>query len=155
VRFSAPWFDYKGIEVSHEIGGSVSLYRQEGFDETGDPDFGFRVKEATAEAYIGHVGAHVRFPGFSFQPGLRPVAFGRFEHDFADNSDHAIKASLLANPQSYEQFVGQGRGPNSTVVGVGLMTESPGPWQVQGGVSYSRHTYGHDWGVGLDIRYSW
>jgi hypothetical protein len=38
---------------------------------------------------------------------------------------------------------------------VGLMTESPGPWQVQGGVSYSRHTYGHDWGVGLDIRYSW
>jgi hypothetical protein len=155
VRFSALLFDYKGIEVSHEFGGSVSVYRQESFDETGDPDFGFRVKAATAEAYIGHVGAHVRFPSLSVQSGVRPIAFARFEHDFANNSDHAIEASLLANPQSYEQFVGQGRGPNSRVFGVGLMTERPGPWQVQAGVSYSRHTYGHDWGAGLDIRYSW
>ena len=155
VRFSAPWFDYKGIEVSHEFGGSVSVYHQEAFDETGDPTYGFHLKEATAEAYIAHVGAHVRFPSLPLQAGLRPVAFARFEHDFANNSDHAIKASLLANPQSYEKFVGQGRGPNSTVMGLGLITERPGPWQVQVGVSYALHTHGHDWGAGLDIRYSW
>jgi hypothetical protein len=155
VRFSAPWFEYRGIEVSHELGGSVSLYRQEGFNESGDPSFGFRVKAATSETYIAHAGTHVRFPALLGQSGLRPTAFGRFEHDFAGNSDHAIRAGLLANPQTVEKFLGQGRGANSAVVGLGLATDQPGPWQVQGGLIHSWHTHGRDWGASLNLRYSW
>jgi hypothetical protein len=155
VRVSAPWFEYQGILVSHEFGGSISWYRQAGFDETGDPDFGFRLKAATADAYIVHAGAHVRFPTLSFVQGLRPMAFARLEHDFAGNNDHAIEASLLTNPQLSAQFVGQGRGANSAVMGLGLMTERPGPWQIQGGLNHAWHTHGRDWGAEMNIRYSW
>jgi len=155
VRFSAPWFEYQGMALSHEFGGSVSWYRQAGFDETGDPDFGFRVKAATADAYIAHAGAYARFPALSLQHGLRPTAFARLEHDFAKNSDHAIEASLLANPQLCAQFVGQGRGPTSAVLGLSIVTETPGPWQIQGGLNHAWHTHGRDWGADINIRYSW
>jgi len=155
VRFSAPWFEYQGMALTHEFGGSVSWYRQAGFDETGDPDFGFRLKAATADAYIAHAGAYVRFPALSLQHGLRPMAFARLEHDFASNNDHAIEASLLANPQLSAKFVGQGRGPSSAVLGLSLLTEMPGPWQIQGGLNHAWHTHGRDWGADINIRYSW
>jgi hypothetical protein len=69
--------------------------------------------------------------------------------------DHEVEASLLANPAASAAFVGQGRGANSAVVGLGLRTEKPGPWQVQGGLIHSWHTHGRDWGVGAKVRYSW
>lgn len=155
LRFSAPWFAYRGIELSHEFGGSVSLYRQSGFDETGDMHFGFRLKPAKAAAYIAHAGAHARFPELKGMSGVRPVAFARLEHDFARSKDHEVEASLLANPTATAAFIGQGRGANSAVMGLGLRTEKPGPWQVQGGLIHSWHTHGRDWGVGMKIRYSW
>lgn len=155
LRFSAPWVAYQGIELSHEFGGSVSLYRQSGFDETGDAHFGFRVKPARAAAYIVHAGAHARFPELKSMPGLHPMAFAGLEHDFAGNKDHEVVASLLANPTASAAFVGQGRGANSAVVGLGLRTEKPGPWRVQGGLIHSWHTHGRDWGAGMNLRYSW
>lgn len=155
LRFGAPWFEFRGMEVSQEFGASVTLYRQSGFDETGDARFGFRVKPARADAYIAHAGAHARFPELKSMPGVRPVAFARLEHDFAVSKDHEVEASLLANPTASAAFVGQGRGANSAVVGLGLRTEKPGPWQVQGGLIHSWHTHGRDWGAGAKIRYSW
>jgi len=155
LRLSAPWFEFRGMEVSHEFGASISLYRQSGFDETGDDDFGFRIKPAHAQAYTAHAGVHVHFPELSAKLGLRPLAFARLEHDVARNRDHAIEASLLANPGAYEEFVGQGRGANSAVLGLGLMTQKPGPWQIQAGLTHAWHTHGRDWGAGLKMRYSW
>ena len=87
-------------------------------------------------------------------PGLRPMAFARLERDFAGNKEHEVEASLLANRTASAAFVGQGRGANSAVVGLGLRTEKLGPWQVQGGLIHSWHTYGRDWGVGMNIRHS-
>lgn len=155
VRFVAPWWSYRGIDISHELGGSVSMYRQAGFDETGHADFGFRVRSASAASYIAHAGAQVRFPSLSLQQGLRPVGFVRLEHDFAGNKSHAIQASLLANRDLFAQFVGQGRGANSAVVGLGLTTETSGPWQIQAGLNHAWHTHGRDWGASLNIRYRW
>jgi hypothetical protein len=156
VRFRRIWLEHRGIEFSHELGGSISWYRQAGFDETGDPVFGFRLKASEAEAYIAHVGMHVRFPSLSHhQRGLRPTAYARYEHDFAGNDNHAIEASLLANPQASAEFLGQGRGENSGVLGLNLTTEMPGPWQIEGGVNHAWHSNGRDWGAGINIRYSW
>jgi len=80
----------------------------------------FRVpgEAATADAYIAHAGAYARFPTPSLQHGLRPMAFARLEHDFAKNSDHAIEASLLANPQLVRAVRGAGPRPHLRRPGV-------------------------------------
>jgi hypothetical protein len=66
-----------------------------------------------------------------------------------------VNAALQANPGNTQSFVGQGRGPLTVTLGMGLASETPGPWQVAGGVAFARHTYGSEWGVGLRVRYLW
>ena len=155
LRFGTKWLEHEGFELSPEWGGSLSWHRQGSFDESGDPAWGFTVKAANAYAAIVHVGMNVLFPTLSAEHGIRPIGFARFEHDLASDAEHGIRAGLLANPQVTEKFVGQARGANSAVLGLGLMTEKAGPWQLQAGMTHAWHTHGREWGAGLNLRYSW
>lgn len=155
LRFGMKWLEKDGFELSPEWGGSLSAYRQSGFDESGSPDWGFRVKAASAYAAIVHLGMNALFPTLSVEHGIRPIGFARFEHDLASDAEHGIQAGLLANPQLTEKFVGQAKGANSAVLGLGLMTEKAGPWLVQAGLTHAWHTHGREWGAGLNVRYSW
>jgi len=155
LRFGTKWLEHEGFELSPEWGGSLSWHRQGSFDESGDPAWGFTVKAANAYAAIVHVGMNVLFPTLSAEHGIRPIGFARFEHDLASDAEHGIRAGLLANPQVTEKFVGQARGANSAVLGLGLVTEKAGPWQLQAGMTHAWHTHGREWGAGLNLRYSW
>jgi len=154
-RTSFDWIDHKGFEVRPEIGGSITRYRQEGFSEQGNPAFGLSVASQDAAAYIVHAGLNARMPRISADVPVRPVAFARIERDFASNSEHSVIAGLQSNPGTTATFYGQGRGPTTATLGIGLMSEDLGRWQVSGGLVAARHTNGSEWGAGFRVSYFW
>jgi hypothetical protein len=154
-RTSFDWIDQKGFELRPEIGGSITRYRQEGFSEQGNPAFGLSVASQDAAAYIVHAGLNARMPRIRADVPVRPVAFARIERDFASNSEHSVIAGLQSNPGTTETFYGQGRGPTTATLGIGLMSEDLGRWQVSGGLVAARHTNGSEWGAGFRVSYFW
>ena len=154
-RTSIDWIDRKGYELRPEIGASVTAYHQAGFTEQGSAVYGLTLDAASASAYITHVGVNARMPRIRPDVPVRPVGFARLEYDLASSRQHSVNAALQANPGNTQSFVGQGRGPLTVTLGMGLASETPGPWQVAGGVAFARHTYGSEWGVGLRVRYLW
>ena len=155
VRASFDWIENKAYELRPEIGGSITSYRQAALSETGGSVFGLNVSQAHAESYIAHAGLNGLMPRISESVAVRPIGFLRYEYDFADSTHHAIDASLQANPGYSQTFIGQGRGPSTVMIGLGFLSDSPGPLQISGGIAFARHTYGNEWGGGINLRYSW
>ena len=155
VRASFDWIDNNGYELRPEIGGSITSYRQGAFSETGGDVFALDYADTQAEAYIAHVGLNVRLPQIFDPVPVRPIGFVRYEYDFASNDDHSVDAALQVNPGVYDSFIGQGLGPSTLTAGLGISSEGLGPLQIEGGIAYADHTYGSEWGAGLQLRYDW
>jgi len=86
---------------------------------------------------------------------VRPLAFARVEYDFAKSREHAVTAGLQANPSNAQTFIGQGRGPTSGTVGIGLASDDAKALQLSGGVVFARHSHGSEWGAGFRLHYVW
>ncbi|MBU6188879.1 MAG: autotransporter domain-containing protein [Betaproteobacteria bacterium] len=154
-RSSYDWYNQKGVELRPEVGGSITTYRQSGFSESGNALYGLKVGAATAATYIAHVGLNARLPRLVPNVPVRPVAFGRVEYDFASSREHAVTAAMQSNPSNALSFTGQGRGPTTATIGIGLASDDTKALQLAGGVAFARHTYGSEWGAGLRLRYTW
>jgi hypothetical protein len=154
-RTSVDWIDRAGYDLRPEVGGSVTTYRQSGFAEQGSATYGLAVASATANATIAHVGLNARMPRIWQDVPVRPAGFMRVEYDFARSRQHGVNAALQVNPGVSETFVGQGRGPVTATVGIGLISDASGAWQFGGGLAMALHTHGTAWGAGLRVRYLW
>jgi hypothetical protein len=105
--------------------------------------------------YTLHAGLNARMPRISADVPVRPIAFARIEQDLASKSEHSVTAGLQSNPGTTATIYGQGRGPTTAMLGIGLMSEALGPWQVSGGLVAARHTNGSEWGAGFNVAYFW
>ena len=145
------------VTLSPELGLSYIYYKQESLTESGDPNLSLKVDSADAQSIIASIGVNARFASFSEKVPVYPLAFLRYEHDFYANrnNEHEIDAALVAHPDYKQTFVGQNRGENSIIAGLGLGSDISSNLQVQGGFVIAEHTHGSEWGAGINFRYSW
>ena len=144
------------VTLSPELGLNYIYYEQESFKESGDPDLSLKVDSADTQAIIASAGLNARFASFSETISIYPVAFVRYEHDFYadDNNEHEIDAALVAHPDYKQTFVGQNRGENAIIMGLGLGSEVTSALQVKGGFMLAEDTHGSEWGAGLNLQYA-
>jgi hypothetical protein len=157
VRASRPVYKNNWITLSPELGFNYIYYSQESFRESGDPSLSLEVDRADAQAVIASAGLNARFASLSNSVSIYPLAFVRYEHDFyADaNNEHEIDAALVAHPDHKQTFVGQNRGENAIITGIGLGSELTSALQVSGGLIHSENSNGSEWGAGLNFEYYW
>ena len=145
------------MTLSPELGLSYIYYDQESFQESGDPNLSLRVDSSDAQAIVTSAGLNAQFASFTETTPVYPLAFVRYEHDFYanENNEHEVNAALVAHPGFKQTFVGQNRGENSILVGLGLGSDISSALQVQGGFVHAEHSHGSEWGAGLNLKYYW
>lgn len=154
-RVSFDWIDRNGYELRPEVGGSYTSFYQAGFTEQGDATYGLKVASARAHTLISHVGLNGKMPRLAPETPIRPIAFVRIEHDHAKSRDHEVSAALAINPGNMQPFIGQGRGPSTAVLGVGLTSDRSDSVQIAGGLSHAWHTHGSAGSAGFKLWVLW
>jgi hypothetical protein len=106
---------------------------------------------------VASAGVNVHFASLLDTASLYPLAFVRYEHDFYANanSEHEIDASLVSHLDYKQTFVGQNRGENSIIIGIGLGSDITSTLQINGGFVHAEHSNGSEWSASLDLRYVW
>ncbi len=139
------------IEIVPEIGLGYSYYRQPMLTETGDPAVALTLASADAESVVTSAGVNLALVPDN---PVHPIGFVRYEHDwYADrNQFNDVRARLASAPgQALQTFIGQNRGADAIVAGLGLATQPRSNVRVSGGVIYSKTGNGEEWGGGLNI----
>jgi len=150
-------YENNWVTLAPELGFSYIYYLQESIKESGDANLSLSIDSAEAHAIIASAGLNARFASLSDTMSIYPFAFSRFEHDFYanDNNEHEIDAALVANPDYKQSFVGQNRGENAMVLGVGLGSVLSSALQINGGFDYSTSNHSSEWGAGFNLEYYW
>ena len=150
-------YENNWVALAPELGFSYIYYLQESIKESGDANLSLSIDSAEAHAIIASAGLNARFTSLSDTMNIYPFAFSRFEHDFYanDNSEHEIDAALVAHPDYKQSFVGQNRGENAMVLGVGLGSVLSSALQINGGFDYSTSNHSSEWGAGFNLEYYW
>jgi hypothetical protein len=145
------------VTLSPELGLSYTYYKQKSLTESGDPNLSLAVDSADAHAIIASAGANARFASLSETSSIYPLAFVHYEFDaYADdNNEHEIDAALVAHPEYRQTFVGQNRGEHAVTIGLGLGSDPTSTLQIRGGVKYTAHSHGDEWGAGVNLQYFW
>lgn len=80
-----------------------------------------------------------------------------YEYDLYadDNNEHDIDAALVSHPDYKQSFVGQNRGEHAVTGGLGLGSDLTSALQIRGGLQYTEHSHGSEWGAGLNMQYFW
>jgi hypothetical protein len=144
------------VDLSPELGFKYIYYTQESIKESENTGLGLNIDSADAQAVVASAGLNAHFASLG-KSSLYPMAFLRFEHDFYanSNSEHEIDAALQANPNSSQKFVGQNRGENSVIAGVGLGSDLSSALSVRGSLEAVEHSNGSEWGGSLYLEYQW
>lgn len=145
------------VTITPEAGAVYSYYRQSSVRESGDPLLSLLVKPASAQSVVTSVGMNARFSSLSQTQAIQPVVMLNYLHDWyaRKNRAHSIDAAMAVSPGYTQSFVGQNRGPDMGVFGVGLVSEITSALQVNGGLVYSLTSNGHEWGLGINASYRW
>lgn len=151
------WYENERVLLTPELGLNYIYYQQESFTESGDASLSLIVDKADAQAIIFSAGLDVRFAAVNTAKTIFPISFVRFEHDaYANkNNEHDIKAALKSNADFKTTFVGQGRGENAVLLGLGLASEISSNLQVNGGLVYADSSHGNEWSAGVNIGFYW
>ncbi|MEP1354225.1 MAG: autotransporter domain-containing protein [Tateyamaria sp.] len=144
-----------GARVSAAFGLNYGRIRQGAGTETGGGDFNYLIEKADAEALVASIGVDYQ-QDFSTNNGfLTSIAFARYEYDFLanKNSEHEI----TVNSPTFGTFtqVGQNRGANGLVLGLGLGYQISEQMRATAGYVYSMRSNGeeHSLGANLSIRF--
>ncbi|WP_300675416.1 autotransporter domain-containing protein [Desulfoluna sp.] len=145
------------VTLSPELGVKYIFYSQESLTESGNPDISLKVDSADAHSIISSGGMMARFACFSERVPVYPLVFVRYEHDFYanKNNEHEIDAALVSLPDFKQTFVGQNRGENAFISGVGLGTDISSSFQVHCDFVHTEHSHGQEWSASLDLLYVW
>ena len=151
------WYENERVRLTPELGLNYIHYQQESFTESGDASLSLIVDKADAQAIIFSAGLDARFAAVNTAKTIFPISFVRFEHDaYANkNNEHDIKAALKSNPDFKTTFVGQGRGENAVLLGLGLASEISSNLQINGGLVYADSSHGNEWSAGVNIGFYW
>ena len=157
VKISKQTYQNSWVTLTPEAGLDYTYYQQDKINESGDNDLSLIVDKADAQSIIASIGLNAQFDSLSEQNNIYPLAFIRYEHDFYanNNNEHEIDASLSAHPDYKQTFVGQNRGENALITGIGIGSNINSALQINGGLVYSKHTHGKEWGAGLSLEYTW
>lgn len=160
---SASWLASTRVAYRFELASSFSLspslglnyqhYRQSSFSERGEERLTMYVEEATAESWITSAGLTAEIGPWS---AFKPLLMVRYEYDWSSGADnnHEIFAGLNANPGVSEGFVGQSRGSEAWVYGVGFASSPVAGFQMTGGVIWSDTENGEEIGGGLSASFA-
>lgn len=145
------------LAISPEFGLNYIHYRQDGLQEKGDANLSLFIDSANAQSLVGSLGVNIRFASFTEKSKLYPMAMFAYEHDWLAGRDstHQISAGVVSSPDYTQQFIGQNRGADAWVAGLGLGSEVSENFQMNGGVVASKTSNGREWGLGLNMRYAW
>jgi outer membrane autotransporter protein len=145
------------VTLAPELGLNYTYYKQDSLKESGDPNLSLKVDSEDAQAIIVSAGVDARFASLSQTNSIYPMAFVRYEFDaYADkNNDHEVKAALVAHPEYKQTFVGQNRGEHAVTGGLALGSDLTSALQIRGGLRYTEHSHGDEWGAGLNMQYLW
>lgn len=146
--------DTEALSISPEVGLGYSYLRQEALVETGATQTALALESATAESIVTSAGLN-----FGLLPSakIHPVGFVRFERDWYANNNraHEIRARLATTPgQPAEVFIGQNRGPDALIAGIGLASSPSSGVQLGGGIVYANTTNGEELGGGFSLQVS-
>ena len=157
VKGTITGYENNWVTLAPELGLSYIYYLQEAIKESGDANLSLSIDSTEAHAVVASAGLNARFASLSDTMSIYPFAFSRFEHDFYanDNNEHEIDAALVAHPDFKQSFVGQNRGENAMVLGVGLGSVLSSALQINGGFDYSVSNHGSEWGAGFNLEYYW
>ena len=157
VKVSKQTYQNSWVTLIPEAGLDYTYYQQDKINESGDSDLSLIVDKADAQSIIASIGINAQFESLSEQNNIYPLAFIRYEHDFYanKNNEHEVEASLSAHPDYKQTFVGQNRGENSFITGIGIGSNINSALQINGGLVFSKHTHGKEWGAGLSLEYTW
>lgn len=142
----------EALSVSPEVGLGYSYLRQEALVETGAAQTALALESASAESIVMSAGLNV---GLFPSAMIHPVGFVRYERDwYADNNRaHEIRARLATTPgQPAEVFIGQNRGPDALLAGIGLASSPSSGVQLGGGIVYANTTNGEEFGGGFNLQ---
>ena len=144
----------EALSISPEVGLGYSYLRQEALVETGATQTALALESATAESIVTSAGLN-----FGLLPSakIHPVGFVRFERDWYANNNraHEIRARLATTPgQPAEVFIGQNRGPDALIAGIGLASSASSGVQLGGGIVYANTTNGEELGGGFSLQVS-
>ena len=157
VMATTNWYSNDWVSLSPDLGFNYVYFKQQGFSEKGNPSSSLKLDDSDAQSIITSLGLSATFSSLSQHHAIYPEAFIRYEHDWYANrnNEHEVNAALVSNPDYKQTFVGQSRGENTMVIGVGLASDITSALQISGGLNASESTHGTEWGGAFSASYRW
>lgn len=157
VKATTDWYSNDWVSLSPGLGFNYVYFEQEGFSEKGDPSLSLILDDSDAQSIITSLGLSANFSSLSVNHAIYPEAYIRYEHDWYanKNNEHDVSAGLVSNPDYKQTFVGQSRGENSIIVGLGLTSNVTSAFQINGGISATESTNGKELGGSIRVSYQW
>ncbi len=140
-----------GARVSTVFGLNYGRIQQGSGTETGGGDFNYSIEKADAESLVASIGVDYQRDFLSDNGVLTPIAFARYEYDFFANKDGEHEVTVTSPIFGTFTQVGQNRGANGFVLGLGLGYQISEQARLTAGYGYSVRSNGQEHGLGANL----
>lgn len=140
-----------GARVSTVFGLNYGRIQQGSGTETGGGDFNYSIEKADAESLVASIGVDYQRDFLSDNGVLTPIAFARYEYDFFANKDSEHEVTVTSPIFGTFTQVGQNRGTNGFVLGLGLGYQISEQARLTAGYGYSVRSNGQEHGLGANL----
>ncbi len=140
-----------GARVSTVFGLNYGRIRQGSGTETGGGDFNYSIEKANAESLVASIGVDYQQDFLTANGLLTPIAFARYEYDFFANKDNEHEITVTSPIFGTFTQVGQNRGANGFVLGLGLGYQISDLARLTAGYGYSVRSNGQEHGLGANL----
>ncbi|NOE28511.1 autotransporter domain-containing protein [Ruegeria sp. HKCCD6157] len=140
-----------GARVSTVFGLNYGRIQQGSGTETGGGDFNYSIEKANAESLVASIGVDYQRDFLTENGLLTPIAFARYEYDFFANKDSEHEITVTSPIFGTFTQVGQNRGANGFVLGLGLGYQISDLARLTAGYGYSVRSNGQEHGLGANL----
>ncbi len=140
-----------GARVSTVFGLNYGRIQQGSGTETGGGDFNYSIEKANAESLVASIGIDYQRDFLTENGVLTPIAFARYEYDFLANKDSEHEITVTSPIFGTFTQVGQNRGANGFVLGLGLGYQISDRARLTAGYGYSVRSNGQEHGLGANL----
>ncbi len=140
-----------GARVSTVFGLNYGRIQQGSGTETGGGDFNYSIEKANAESLVASIGFDYQRDFLTENGLLTPIAFARYEYDFFANKDSEHEITVTSPIFGTFTQVGQNRGANGFVLGLGLGYQISDLARLTAGYGYSVRSNGQEHGLGANL----
>ncbi len=140
-----------GARVSTVFGLNYGRIQQGSGTESGGGDFNYSIEKADAESLVASIGVDYQRDFLSDNGVLTPIAFARYEYDFFANKDGEHEVTVTSPIFGTFTQVGQNRGANGFVLGLGLGYQISEQARITAGYGYSVRSNGQEHGLGANL----